>query len=311
MTVNHFAQFLLKKGPRQNPVRLAAYHFFKNFFELDRPLGTDLLNAFYRQCLQFNYWQAEKSKLNELSLADLYEFSHHFELDLGLDQFTPVTEWQVITPESEEIFVQCLNRQLSKGSQSQQRKHIINFSSSESLCLQLFENGNLRVQVFPHLLCLKDGQVSPLGPRTSLEYNSFMDLSSKCDQLLHTGAMDMVRFRAEGNYLQGIITSGHTFNKRELLDGHLSDFPALFFRLKSLEKHFIRPQSDPYYHEVVALLEKAVRTSQEQVPGHRDMARKALKQGQLALKGLFPEDKLIHLLCTRLEAKVLEPSQFT
>jgi hypothetical protein len=80
----------------------------------------------------------------------------------------------------------------------------------------------------------------------------------------------------------------------------------LFLQLKKVEKHFINPQTDPFYQEIVGRLEKAKRLMMNPTPENIVEADKALNRGRFALRVIFPNDRLLTLLITHLEHGISE-----
>ena len=87
----------------------------------------------------------------------------------------------------------------------------------------------------------------------------------------------------------------------QFIRAKLTETQDLFYSLKRLEKHFINAQSDPFYQEVVAHLEKAHKNLAHPNPDTIMAADKALTKGRLVLRNVFPNDRLLQILVTHLE----------
>ncbi|MCB0412451.1 MAG: hypothetical protein KDD22_07990, partial [Bdellovibrionales bacterium] len=170
------------------------------------------------------------------------------------------------------------------------------------LSLTLKVSGELEVRVFKNRARILKGRLIPLPPVTFLEYGPQLDLTPLRRMVLAGPMMSSYLFEVTDTGLRGLTTRGHTFQKLDTLNApQLSSCPDLFFALKRIEKYYIRPESDPFYQELVSLLEKSYQLISAGEPNCEKLAETALMKGRLALKNIFPNDKLLLLLVTNIE----------
>src|SRR5690606_12423902 len=66
--------------------------------------------------------------------------------------------------------------------------------------------------------------------------------------------------------------------------------PEIFHPLKALEARYINLNTDPFYLELVTILEKAITLLASNRPESLAMVQSALDRGQFALERIFPHD---------------------
>jgi hypothetical protein len=175
-------------------------------------------------------------------------------------------------------------------------------SATEVLTLILFPSGKLEVHVYPNLAVVWGARLGLVSPVSRLHYTPELELMPHVKQVLEGNQMITHCFHVDREGVHGLMTRGASFQKFETyIRAKLSDTQDLFSSLKRLERHFIKPQSDPYYQEMVARLERATRLLDSRRPGDLEAAESALNKGRLCLKSTFPNDRLLTLLVTHLE----------
>jgi hypothetical protein len=140
------------------------------------------------------------------------------------------------------------------------------------------------------------------APVTQLYYSSDLELMPHVRQVLEGSLLTTHCFHVDSEGVHGLITRGSTFQKFEtFIRAKLQDTQDLFASLKKVERHFINPQSDPYYQEMVTRLERANRLLGVQNHDGLLEAERVLNKGRLILKNVFPNDRLLTLLVTHLD----------
>src|SRR4051812_21749037 len=80
-SVTQFAQYLLRLDPQKSPGRLALFHYLKHVIDPLEPFGPDVIERFYAQSLNFEYWQTHSESLAQEVRQDLAAYPKHAKLD--------------------------------------------------------------------------------------------------------------------------------------------------------------------------------------------------------------------------------------
>ncbi|NJL26067.1 MAG: hypothetical protein HC902_13475 [Calothrix sp. SM1_5_4] len=161
--------------------------------------------------------------------------------------------------------------------------------------------------MYPGFAIVWGARLRLMTPTTQLYYTSELELMPHVRQILEGSLMTTHCFNVDMEGVHGLITRGHTFQKFEtFIRAKLTETQDLFLSLKKLERHFINPQSDPYYQDLVSKLERANRLLSHPTTESLMEAERALNRGRSSLKTIFPNDRLLSLLVTHLEYGISE-----
>jgi len=300
--VTALAQHILSLEPDKDAARLCFYHYLKNLCEATEPVNSDLLNRFYIRALSFSHWQAQKQQLFFETSAILLHFqdTHHVALPLA-DVITPES-LQVVPIESLRTVETVIIRYLEKTSSPFDQVRVLTEGTEHVVALALQGDRGLRVSVFPKVLAIREGELTPLHMDFTLFYTPELILHSNMIQNIEIGPHTAARFRTLPDGIHGDIVRGYTFQRFATMDGGgLHKYPVLFYPLKRLEQFFVNRKTDPMYIELTNLLEKALDLMGQNHPEAQKFAEAALERGRLALEHIFPDDKLVRLLINNLE----------
>ena len=302
VSVTHFAQYLLKLDPQKNVARLALYHYLKNICDIQAELKPQMIRDFYSRILNFPYWQSNHKALGEIVAQDLEGFLTEVGLKWDNESLRHAHQVQWLELKQPEDFHALIQDECNRIAKPGDRVKLIPISENQMLALVLFSTGNMRIQVFSNVAMVQGAKLRPLMPLTHLEYDSKMDLQTHFDHLLEGPMLTLNKFQITDEGLRGWILRGYTLQKYETLNGgNLTQNPELFYTLKRIEKYYINPQSDPFYLELVGILEKAYQLLSQGHPDAPRMGEAALQRGKQALKNIFPNDKLLLLLVSNIE----------
>lgn len=303
--VSQFAQYLLKLDPQRNPARTALYNFVKHILEPHEPFTPAVIQSFYSRVLQFDYWQTNAQELSECVRSDIVGYLKSHSLP-GEPE-----EWLALRhPDTLQIVPIKLFQDLEQlaGSEHEPRRksgeevQCVKVSDTQVMVLVLSPAGNLEVAIYPNLALVWGAQLRLVAPITRLHYTSQLELTPHVRQILDGSLLTTHVFHVDTEGAHGLVTRGYTMQKFEtFIRAKLSETQDLFHSLKKVERHFINPQSDPYYQEIVARLERANRMLNHPTLESLSEADRALNRGRAALKNIFAGDRLLTLLITHLE----------
>jgi hypothetical protein len=303
--VSQFAQYLLKLDPQRSQARLTLYNFVKHVLEPNVPFSPAVIQAFYARVLQFDHWQANSEELSQTVRSDLQSYAKQHILERELEPWRAlrhpdtlqIVQLKVFKDLEELVLTEHAARQKS-GDQVQTAK----ISDNQILVLVLSATGNLEAKVYPAQALVWGARLRLVAPVTQLHYSPDLELMPHVRQVLEGSLLTTHCFHVDTEGTHGLVTRGYTFQKFEtFIRARLSDTQDLFSSLKKVERHFINPQSDPFYQEIVSRLERANRLIGTNSTDAMMEAERSLNRGRMILKTAFPNDRLLTLLVTHLE----------
>ena len=303
--VSQFAQYLLKQDPQRNPARLTLFNFMKHVMEPSLPFSPAAIQAFYARVLQFDHWQADSENLAELVRHDLEGFLRQHMSDSEAEAWKNLRhpDSLQLVPLRQLVDLQDLiETEHVTRQKSGDEVRWVKMSDTQILVLILSPSGALEAKVYSNLALVWGSRLRLTAPVTQLYYSSDLELMPHVRQVLEGSLLTTHCFHVDSDGVHGLITRGYTFQKFEtFIRAKLSDTQDLFASLKKVERHFINPQSDPYYQEMVTRLERANRLLGVQNHDGLLEAERVLNKGRLILKNVFPNDRLLTLLVTHLD----------
>jgi hypothetical protein len=303
--VSQFAQYLLKLDPQRNQSRLTLFNFLKHVLDPNTPLSPLTLQSFYSRVLQFEHWQNDAQSLAETIRADLTGYLKQYVQERDLPPWLELRHPDTLQLVQLKLFNDMeelvMNEYAARQKSGDQIK-TVKMNDSQILVLILSRGGNLEAKVYPMQAVVWGARLKLATPVTHLFYSSDLELMPHVRQTLEGSLLTTHCFHMDHEGAHGLITRGYTFQKFEtFIRAKLSETQDLFSSLKKVERHFIEPSSDPFYQEMVSRLERANRLMQSSSPDSLSEAERALNRGRLALKNLFPNDRLLTLLVTHLD----------
>jgi hypothetical protein len=304
-SVGQFAQYLLRQDPQRTPGRTVLFNFLKHVMDPNAPFTPAVLQLFYARVLQFDHWQQESQALSATVRADLEDF-------LSQIPNTPEQEaWralrhadtlQIVPLKLFQDLEQLVQAEHAARQKSGDELKTVKISETQVLALLLQPSGSLEAKVYPNQALVWGPRLRLVAPTTYLTYSSDLELTPHVRQILEGSLMTTHSFHVDSEGVHGLITRGHSFQKFEtFIRAKLSETQDLFTSLKKIERHFIDPQSDSFYQELIARLERANRLLNHPSPDNLAEAERVLNRGRLTLKTIFPNDRLLTLLVTHLD----------
>lgn len=304
-SVSQFAQYLLKLDPQRNSARFALFNFMKHVMEPTLPFSPAVIQLFYARILQFDPWQNDSQNLSDTVRADVMSFLKSTPLEHDTAAWASLRHsdtLQVVTLKLFQDLADLVESEHEARRKSGERIRLIKISDQELLCLVLGPTGGLEVKVYPNQALVSGARLRLMAPVTHLHYTADLELVPHVRQILEGSLLTTHCFHVNEEGVHGLIVRGHSFQKYEtFIRAKMSETQDLFNSLKKLERHFIDPQSDPDYQEIITRLERANRLLGHPTSDNLAAAERALNKGRLYLKNAFPNDRLLGLLVTHLD----------
>lgn len=309
MKISDFVHQLLKFDPQKNLPRLALYHYLKNFSSLNEDFSEKRLTEFFDRCLFFQFWQSNKKQLGQNIQVDIAKSVFQLEDSTQVWQnYKYPHEKQYIVLEYFSDFKKMVESQMNERKQGADKVQLIKTESNKIMTLLLKSDGDLIVNEWLNFCVINDGGIQLLTPITHLHYNGHMELKENTEHFLTFDSLYMASFSVFGPNIRGIITQTHHFQKALALNGPIHQYQELYYALKALESHYIHVPSDPLYQEISLLVEKSINLIEQKHPDCQVIANQTLERGKTAITKVFPNDKLLKVLVTKLKYLV-ESSQ--
>ncbi len=304
-SVSQFAQYLLKLDPQRNPARLTLYNFVKHLLDGGLPFSPAVIQSFYARVLQFDHWQANADQLSETIRADLQSFARNHLLEGELEPWKALRHSDTLQLVQLKVFKDLEELAMAEHAARQKsgdRVECAKISENQILVLVLSATGGLEAKVYPAQALVWGHRLRLVAPVTQLFYSADLELMPHVKQVLEGSLLTTHCFHVDSEGTHGLVTRGYTFQKFEtFIRAKLSETQDLFASLKKVERHFINPQTDPFYQELVSRLERANRLLGHSSADSLVDAERALNRGRMILKTAFPNDRLLTLLVTHLE----------
>ncbi|MGE4133095.1 MAG: hypothetical protein AB7F86_15745 [Bdellovibrionales bacterium] len=309
-SVSQFAQHLLRLDPQRNNARLTLYNYMKHLVDPELPFCPALVQEFYARVLQFDQWQIDARTLSDNVRADVLSFLKSQIQETNLEPWEHLRHADLLQVVPLKLF-QDLEELVLEEHQSRRKSgdqlRVLRTEDNQCLLLILSATGTMEVKLFPRLALVWGARLRLVAPTSHLYYTHEMELMPHTRQTLEGSLLTIHSFEVTTDGVQGLVTRGPTLQKFEtFVRARLPDTQDLFQCLKKLECHFINPQSDPFYQELVGRLERANRILGTHSPDALSDAERALNRGRAALRSIFPNDRLLTLLVTHLEYGISE-----
>lgn len=304
-SVSQFAQYLLKLDPQRNPARLTLFNFLKAVMEPTLPFSPAVIQAFYARVLQFDHWQSDSQNLSDTVRGDVQSFLKTMVLENEVSAWTQLRHpdtLQVVQLKVFQDLEDLVDAEHTARRKSGDQVRTVKLSDNQIIALILSPSGNLEVKVYPNLALVWGPRLRLVAPVSQLYYTPEFELMPHVKHILEGSLLTTHCFQVDHEGVHGLVTRGYTFQKFEtFIRAKLPETQDLFNSLKKVERHFINPQSDPDYQEMVSRLERANRLINNPTFDNLATAERALNKGRLYVKNAFPNDRLLTLLITHLD----------
>ncbi len=308
LTVKNYAQQIYTLDAGKDAARLGFLNFLVNFYEPNTPLDAQVFQNFYQQALGFTFWQENWSHLNaqvKFCAVQIAKKNHAFQLPL---------DWlngellQPIRIQNQQNLSSLIYKHLEKTLNSNEQFKILKTAEDYWLAIIIDENQKLSVKIFGDTFILSDAELIPASQDFQISYNQDLLLKENFYQHIPIGAHTSARFRMTERGVVGRILRGYTFQKYEDLNGGaLSQYAQVFYPFKKFEQLYINLKTDPFYNEMLRVLEQSTDALQKADLNINRSSRVIaqtetnLHRAKQALEAIFPEDKMLALLISNLE----------
>jgi hypothetical protein len=310
--VEELCKHVFGLGIAGHPARAAFYNFLVYSRNPDEPVTNRLIEDFLMFAMNYSHWQNHAKELYTLTLEDVFEFDVVEDNDLSLVGIKSAENLQIIELKSAHDRMAVTDRFLKEK-----------YTAPESIRTVLDQPQRLlsfrktpEQEVFVHCIDAKftilNGALRPIYDNFGVFYDSELELKENIVHILPTATSAAHVFKVSGGLVSGFLIKGPFFQPIERFDSkELKDVPKLYFGLKRIEHFLISKETNPFYREIVALLEQTICLIEQRDPHSGAIGPTALEKGQMALELIFPNDKLLTLLLRELARTLASAGIFT
>jgi hypothetical protein len=247
LTVEQLAQHLLSLNPKSSPARLAFYHYIKNFLKHEATFTQEMIDSFYDRAMTYQYWQINKKILGETIQADLEAIAVRQQFAFDVSGIIHSAQLQVISLENRRDFLSIIEAEIKVRSKNGENIKTFSWTDKDLLLISLNSKGLLSAEIKTPVAFVVDGQLQLVRPHSRIIYSAELEFLEGTDQYIQTSAMRIARFQAQGSRIKGQFIQGTSFHTAEGFDKPIDSIPELFQSVKSLERFFVNPVTDPYF----------------------------------------------------------------
>ena len=261
-----------------------------------------LLLDFVFQCLSLAYWR-ERQKEFFSQIRMLLELMKE---SIGLDEefCQKLYNIQICPIHSQNTLYEVICRQVRESLRSDEKLSILPNGKKNLIRLILSSDGVLCVRPYLSYGVIYNGQILPLSDGTHLKYSPEMDLLTDHLHILRKNQSDYYLIKKiKGVFsitdVSGVTFVPNSFDQLKRLENHTQ----IYYYLKRLEQFFIDRSTDPYYRDIVYLLETQIQNLSRD-PCCVSESIKVYEKVWDIFDKVFQDDKLLALLLEQLGDRI-------
>jgi hypothetical protein len=312
-SVGDFTTFILGAFKSEEDGRVALYHFLKNFHPVNTAVSPELVNEFYSEALQLNYWQDKKHILQADVQEVIQRFFSQANEPFRLDLLWDLGKLQLIAINHTENLCAII-REFEQGIPlgAGESVRVLPETATRALSIRRSNLGEVVVRTYSNLARLQQTKLQPLAPDQEIFYDPGMELKRGMFQKLKPSLNTQVRFMVDQGpdaVVTAQFVNGFAFRQTQAITfANINQESRIFFPLKRLERFYIYRPSDPYYMELISSIERALLMLQSQKPEAFELARQTFDSGQIAFDQIFPDDKALYSRLRELAKWISSPA---
>ena len=257
----------------------------------------EIIEHFYFYSLYDSHYRAMKASFTYHLMDEIQPFFRkHY---LNIETLKTRLNAQIIPIENTEDLLDTLKTYYQNDHYS---VRTLACTSPMALALQLRSDGSLRVYMHNDLCILQNGLLRPFPPLSQLYYNSQFELEPLNPQIVYGSYDHFYIFSSDELEIKKFSKNFSLLEKTRV--PHIQSHPQLFLNLKRLESYYIKAKTDPFYQELIQSLQTGYQLLIENHPKALKTAEKCMDQAQIALRNIYPKDRLLLLLTANIEYRL-------
>ena len=286
-----------------------SYTFYSYLKQMDlqrtdmkKTSDQKLLLGFVFLCLSLTYWRQRQKSFS----YQIEELLKPFQDQLDIKFCQRLCHLQVCPLNSQKNLYEIVQRQIKKDCGPGDKLRILPDGKTNVICLILSSDKTLSIRSYLPYGVIYNGQILPLSDGTYVEYSPKLDLIPNQLHILRKdqNSFYFVKKGKDAFYitgLSGITFTPYSFDQVKTLEKYL----PVYYHFKRLEQFFIDRSTDPYYRDLVHLLEAQIQCLSGNVsPDCIQDSIKVYEKVWSIFDSIFCDDKLLLLLLRQLSSKI-------
>lgn len=305
-------QHLSALNHRLSPVQVTLQNYVAGLFhESEEIRGAEVQQLLY-DAMDYTHWQQESEALGVEVPQLLLEADRALNGDAvgaasELEGLVLPQELQIIRLQSKQTWLDVLSAYLTFQYQDGSQFRILpDALNKKMVAVVLHPTSEVTVRVFDSRFVIEHGALVPLHRDRQVQFDSRFELKAHVIHKLDLGSYTTTRFSVDeaGRWFGGIVR-GYSFQKLPQESSVAwQEVPRVFFAVKRLEQFFLRRESDPYYQQITAQLERLSRLLGLSDRNAVTEAPVAVGRARAALEQIFHNDRLLPLLIDEVERRL-------
>lgn len=315
MKITELLKYIADLHPQNTAARLALYNFLRNFKFHEEDFNEQYLNRFFCHALEYPHWQANKAQLGKevQSIIEGYFRKNKIQNpDWSFAKVILPQNCQIIELQNFQNVIDVTATYAKAITSETDKFKIIPDNGRKVLLVVLHEDSAVTVYSFDKKFTIRHGTLEPLRIDLKIQYDAQLELKENVIHTLEIAPYLIGQFAIQNKGVHGSLLRGYVFQKYyELTTQPLEDQPKIFVALKRIEQFFIEKASDPYYHQLVNMLEKLPRELIRTERGDELGVIRRIEKADIAFAEIFIGDKTLGKLIQEARYALQQKGVFT
>ena len=275
-------------------------NYIQNFYPAEYSLfESSMIENLYSWLLNEPYYRSNSQILKKEIQDEVQAFYRKNLLDLEFAQLQKSLGSRVIQIHDKEDSLEVLNQYYQTQYKS---VRTLRLESQNTLALTLQSDGCFQAFTHSPFYTIQHGKLCPIIAFSHLYYDDQMELKPLKIHRIYDSNSECYLFSIQKHYieLKRINVKNFSLIEKKQLSS-LKEEPVVFFQLKKMESAYIKSKTDPFYQELVQMLQNGYQKLLTQHPEAISMAEKCIQEAQIALNNVYPQDRLLLLLTANIE----------
>jgi hypothetical protein len=315
MKITELLKYITELHPQNTAARLALYNFLRNFQFHEDEFNEQSLNRFFCHALEYPHWQGNKAQLGKEVQTILEGYFRKNKIQNPDWSFANVIlpqNCQIIELQNFQDVIEVSSAYAKAITCDTDKFKIIPDNGRKVVLVVLHQDSAVTVYSFDKKFTIRHGTLEPLRIDLKIQYDAKLELKENVIHTLEIAPYLIGQFIIQNKAVHGLLLRGYVFQKYyELNSQPLEDQPKIFVALKRLEQFFIEKASDPYYLQLVNMLEKLPREIITTERGNELNAIRKIEKADIAFSEIFIGDKTLGQLIQEARYALQQKGVFT
>jgi hypothetical protein len=300
--VSRFLKYISDQNPAVTPVRLSLYNYLRTFPHPEEELSPEIVNQFFRACMDYPHWQQNRSSLGKEVLLIFQQFNSENENDFPLEKIQVPQSVQIVEIDNLDDLVDTAKRYMERQIKGDEKFRIFLDQGRRVIVIWMRSGGAFEVRIFDKRFIIQKGLLEPLRLDMKLVYTSNLTLDPEVIQRIDIAPYITAQFKVIDEKIYGLSSRGYVFQRHNEYKGEaLSQTPRVYIPVKRIEQFFIDRRTDGFYAHLVSSMEKSIQFLDSGADSEE--AIQVLDLAQTALEHVYLQDRLLSVLVRDLRQK--------